>query len=617
MIKYRWARGNPKALHFIAALFFLMASTGVRADDISVSASVDRTVAAINQPIVLTVSISGPQTNFSGMPALPPLKDFTVTSGTNTSTSIQIVNGRMTTTQSFSYTLIPNKVGKLMIGAISLKIKGKEYKTEPIMIEVAQNPPSPQGQPGEQQDNLDVSEELFIIPVVSAKTAYPNEGIKIDYKLYTRVDVVEYGLSKAPGTTGFWVEEYPVNQQPRVTQEVYRGRQFQVATIKEMVVFPQRSGQLTIDPLVVDANIRVRPRSNRDVFDSFFDDAFFGRTIRKTISSGPVSLQVNPLPSENKPVSFSNAVGNFKLSASVDKKNVPANEAISLKVTISGTGNIKLIEEPELVIEGDMERYAPKVNTAMTHGQNGVSGTKTFEYVLIPRVQGTKVIKPITFSYFDPTKKDYVSLSSHEIIISVTEGKRMAGPIPSNLSREEVRLLGQDVRFIKEGTPLWVSGEVRIFRGFPETFLLIFPFIATGAAFAYRRKQEKFERDTGYARSVRAFQRAQKNLKSCAESLGNGSSDVFISRLENALHGYIADKLNKDAAGLISDEVVEEFARRKVGEETVNSLRTCMEAIDYSRFAHSSIKEEDLRRMLEESRAVIGDIEKQLKANER
>lgn len=606
---------SKSVARIIVFIFCLFVFTEGKSQDISVTASVNQTVVPLNQPFTLTLTITGSQSNFSGVPSLPPLPDFAITGGTSTSSSIQIVNGRMTTSQSFNYTLIPNKVGKLTIGSLSLRIRGKDYKTDPIIIEVVQSPSPPsQKQPQQQPGEIDLNQDLFILPAISKKTAYSNEGVLISYKLYTRVDIAEYGISRAPSTTGFWAEEYPMTGQPQVKTEIYNGRQFQVATIKEMVVFPTRAGELTIQPLIVEMNVRIKARSNKDFFDTFFDDAFLGKIIRKTVSSGPVTLKVQPLPMEGKPQSFANAVGKFRFTAALDKKEVMANEAITLKVVLSGAGNIKLLEEPKLVFEGEMEQYAPKINTQINRGPTGVSGEKTFEYVLIPRAPGIKQIKSMEFSYFDPEKGKYVTVATPEISINVTKGSTMISTLPSNLTREEVKLLGQDVRFIKAGTPKWISTEVHLFRGISDVVILIFPFVLVGASFIYRRRLDRLSNDRGYARALKAYSTAQKHLKAADKSLGDGQKEQFIIHITDALHGFIADKLNLDVAGLISDEVTKLLQERALSPELVSSVSHCLQMCDYSRFAPSNQEKDDLIKLLDMIRNVMTEVEKQLKS---
>ena len=278
---------------------------------------------------------------------------------------------------------------------------------------------------------------------MNKKKVYQNEPVIVTYKLYTRVDVSSYGFSKLPGTTGFWTESFDTPQRPELATEVLEGKQYRVATLKKMALFPMSAGTKTIDPMGVECEVRVSRKRSRSMFDDFFNDSFFfGRTERKEILSKPVNIQVMPLPSEGKPENYTGVVGQFALTGRVDKTETKTNEAITYKVKISGQGNIRTLPEPVIYFPPDFEVYPPKKTEKIERTGNTISGHKTYEYILVPRIAGLQKIKPIQLSVFDTKARAYKTLSTKEILIDVAKGSDVFSTVPSGLSREEVRFIG-------------------------------------------------------------------------------------------------------------------------------------------------------------------------------
>ncbi len=381
-----------------------------------------------------------------------------------------------------------------------------------------------------------------------------------------------------------------------------------------MTLFPTSPGKKIVGPMTLQCEIKeTTRRRSRDMFDSFFDDAFFGRTVRKTIASPAVEIDVKPLPAANKPKSFSGAVGQYKLKAVVDNTSVKTDEAITLKVTISGTGNIRMLSKPEVIIPVDFEQYEPTVTERIDRTNGIISGSKTFEYVLVPRFPGEQHIKPIVFSYFDPRTKTYKTVQTEEIVVNVAKGKdQIVRGGGSGLSKEEVKYVGRDIRFIKMSSDDFKPTGYRLYKSFIFYLFLLLPLAALGIAFIYQKHLEKLSENVAYARSRKANALAMKRLSKARSLLKEETQKEFFAEVSNALAGFAADKLNMSKAGLISDELEKEFKKRHINEELTKEYFDLIRLCDFQRFAPSSVRREEMEESYQAAKKVIIKLEKAL-----
>lgn len=588
--------------------------------DLKVTTAVNRNVIPLNQQFTLTVELSGEAANkLQGDPGFPPgMEDFAIPlGGSNSSQNIQIINGRMSVTRSIQYRFAASKIGKFVIEPVSIVYKGKSYKSKPINIEIvkaaAQSQKQQRQRPGTNISPEDsIEDNLFLRMFVNKTSVYQNEPVLVKYKIYTKVNINSYGISRLPNTAGFWEEDFESPQSPKTHEQVWNGRKFLVAEIKKMALFPTGTGQKTIDPMIIDCDVRMpRRRRTRDIFD-FFDDPFFGRTVRKRISSLPLNITVLPLPEEGKPADFSGAVGYFKLSANVDKKAVETNEAINLKIKISGRGNIKMLPAPNLSISTDIEQYTPTIHENISRSGNSISGSKTYEYVLIPRRPGVKKIKPIRFSYFDPNLKSYKTLTTPEILINVKKGKKQFISTGPGFTREEVKLLGQDIRYIERAVPDFRRIGHYYYKSLSFILLLIIPLFIMGGALGYRRYADKLSENIAYARSRKATQIANKQLKHAKKLLKEKTQKQFYSEIAKALSGFLANKLNLEAAGMMADKVQAVLAEKRVDKQVVAEYFACLQTCDFQRFASASSGTEQMQEFYHKTKDVIIKLQKAL-----
>jgi len=599
----------------------LLVSQGAFSQQLAIKTYVDRTTLTVNDQLVLTIELSGSDANKVQAPEPPDVSNFLSFLGSGgSSQSIQIINNKMSVKKSYTYYYMANKAGTFQIPAIQIQYKGHTFSSKPITITVtpsqssAQTQPNAQTTPGKSKTvNIPKgsNRDLFVRAIVNKRRVYQNEPVIVTYRIYTRLNVQNYGISKLPETAGFWVEDLSGSRQPAIREEVINGLRYTVADIRKMALFPTSPGKKKIGTLGLDCQVRVRRQKRyRDPLDAFFDDPFFARTEQKTIFSQPISIEVLPLPAENRPANFTGAVGHFSLKASLDKTEVKTNEAITLKVTVSGTGNIKILPEPQVSIPDDFEKYEPKISQNINRQGNEVSGSKTFEYVLIPRFPGIQKIKPITYSYFDPKAKEYKILSSPEFVIDVQQGETPAISIGSGLNKKEVQLIGKDIRFIKLTTPEFRPIGKRVYNSFAFISLAILPLLTLVASFGYKKHLEKLSENQAYARSRRANRLAQKRLSKAKSYLDERTQKEFYAEVSRALLGFAADKLNLSEAGIITSELEQLLRDKNLDEELIKEYLQLLQVCDYQRFAPATVTKDEMSDFYKSAKQAIVKLEK-------
>lgn len=590
------------------------------AQKLEVGAYVNSTTIGLNQQFELTVQLSGSGANGAPQPPAPDLDTFASYVGTSTSTSMQFINGKSSVTRSFTHHFIATKAGKFRIPAIIFSYAGKNYATKPIDISIVKGQARAQRrQPSRGTDGVDSAEDLtdllFLKATVSKRRVYQNEPVVVSYKIYTALNVTNYGISQLPNSVGFWSEEFELPGRPRLNNEVVNGKQYRVAEIKKLALFPQGPGEKRIDPLAIECEVQMpRQRRRRDIFDSFFDDPFFGlnRTVRKVIHSNAIKIDVQPLPQKGKPIDFSGAVGAFFISGTVDRNHVKANEAITLRIKIAGTGNIKIIPEPKIDFPGDFEVYDPEVTESISRKGGQISGSKSFEFVLIPRFPGNQTIKPVRFSYFDPTSQRYRTIATEAFDIFVEKGEEQFVRAGFGNSKEDVKFIGQDIRFIRLRIPEFQPIGKIFYKSSVFYAMLVLPLLALTGTVAYRRHLDKLSSNVAYARSRKANQMVLKRLKKARAELNTGDQKRFYAEVANAMMGFLGDKFNVAAAGLITDQVEEMLRERGIEEQTVSGFLECLQTCDFQRFAPSESNNGEMKEFFEKARKAIVSLDKKI-----
>ncbi len=584
----------------------------LNAQTVSISTSVNKTVTRVNEQIELKVIINTNQMNQRFNPQLPALDGFELLrSRSGSSQNIQIINGKVQAAISYPFYLIPKREGDFVIGPVKIQHQGKVFESKPINIKVLKEDAQI---PSKSPENVPEQKDFFLAAVPSKKTVHMGEGLTVEYRLYFKVNVSQYSIKKSSSTPGFWMEEYDIPRQPPTRATNVNGIQYNVATLRKVELFPTSSGDFSLDPLIIEIDVRVRNRSrrNRSIIDQFFDDPF-GRTKKETLVSNTVKLHVLPLPDRNVPIGFSNAVGEYEIEGKVNRTNVKTNEAITYAITISGKGNIKLINEPELKTPQDFERYQPKIEESINKGGSGVYGTKVFEYTLIPRNPGSHKIEPVIFSFFNPATGAYRTVSTKGVNINVEKGDDYAGGNHSAFYRNEVTLKGSDIRFIKSSAYEWIDLSNKFYKKTWFYLFFIMPLLFSAGTVIYRRHLDRLQDDRSFARSRRAGKEANKRLSKAKGLMNENTREEFTGEVTHALEGFIADKLNISSAGIITDDLNIKLKERNIPEELITRYISCLEQCNYARFAPSSTGMSDLQTLYNDAAGIITDFGKLLK----
>jgi hypothetical protein len=414
--------------------------------------------------------------------------------------------------------------------------------------------------------------------------------------------------------TGFWGEELQLPQQVNLTNEVVNGKQYQVGILRKMALFPTQNGVLEINPMELTCQVQVQSkRRSNDIFDQFFNDPFFGaQTANVSLKSTPVKVTVLPLPQNNVPESFQGAVGKFSLSASLNKRRAKTNEPIALKATITGTGNVKILEAPKLKLPSDFEQYDPKVKEDITRSGEMINGTKTFEWLIVPRYPGDKKIPALEFTYFDVGQKRYITLRTNEFNIFVEKGSAEASQSAAGLTKEDVKLLNQDIRFIK--TEIGSLHEKNKELIHPGTALLLtgIPLVAFIGLLILRQKALADMSDVVSFRSRKAMKIAAKKLLNAKHLLTQNKHEAFYAEVSTAMWRYVSDKLDIERSKLSIDNVTQQFLQKKVSEELTQRIKACLEACEFARFAPGSSSQEEKNKMYETATNVIIATEREM-----
>jgi hypothetical protein len=591
----------------------LIIATSIMANEVQLTASVSNNEVPLNSRFTYTVAVSGSSGSLP-TPSFPDFNKFMILSGPNTSSNYQWVNGVTTSTKSYAFILQPKELGRHKIEAAQITHQNKTLKSNEIVLSVVkgQNAGANQSQKSTKRfnDPQVSNKDIFFRTQTSKKKAYVGEQILIEYKLYFRVNIRDHRADNIPSNTGFWAEDLKV---PGNSNEVVNGVQYNVATILKQAIFPTHSGTFITEPLEMTFDLLVRSeRRRRSLFDSFFDDPF-GRTIQKKLSSKPVTIEVLDLPKEGRPKSFNGAVGAFKLTASIDKKSVAINEAVTLKLNLQGKGNIKLAKLPKFSIPADIEQYEPKISSNIQKKSGVISGSKKAEYVLIPRYSGKYKIKPIEFSWFDPKQKKYIKDSVGPFVINVTGNEsnvgHQAGNMPSNFTRKEITLLGKDIHFIKETTAfqrrnekVWNSLSLWVIIGISSLLFMGFYFYDTHKA-ALNENQL-------LARRQKAGKEAAKQLSLAKKMMYNAESEAFYKAISAALQKFIQDKLNIELTDFSALNVKKVLQERQIDASVIESYLEILQESDFRQYASFSEKEEDRATVFDKAKNVLTRLEK-------
>ena len=579
------------------------------AQDVKFTAATSHTEVATGDRFQIQFTANAKITNFKA----PDLSDFRVLSGPNQSTSMSFVNGAMSTSISFSYVLMAVKEGMFTIKPAVAAVDGQAYSTNSLNISVSkgvnvQQQQTQQNQPEESINisKADATKDLFIKSSASKTTVYQGEHIIASYKLYTKVNIAGNELVKNADLNGFWSQEIDLGQ-AQWSQEVFGGFRWNVATIRKIVLFPQRSGTLTIDPLEMKFIVQRRAAGGNSVFDQFFGRV---ENVEVNLKSEPIKIKVLPHP-EPKPASFSGAVGQFEMTADLSTNKVKANEAINLKIKVSGKGNLPLIENFTIDFPKDFETYDPKIADNYKTSPNGVAGAKEYDYLLIPRHAGTFTIDPVEFTYFDPNTKAYKTLKSEPFTIEVEKGDGSAANVTFNgANKEDVQILGEDIRYIHTNDIVVTHAKSSFYGSLGFYIALVILPLLFILVLIFRNKLREAQRDVIGSRSRKANKMANKYLAAAKKSLDANQKAAFYEHISKALFGYTSDKLKIPLSALNKENITEKLNGVSVSQDTISNFIATLELCEMARFAPVSVSEQEI---YGKAASIINQIEKEVR----
>lgn len=627
--------------NFVLLIAALLTATAALAQEFRFTTQVNTNVVAQDEYLHIQFTLVNPENLSDFRP--PVFKGFEVVQGPATQQGMSNDNGHVTTYVAYSYTLAPTQPGNFTIPGATARVDGKTVRSNPVSIEVtrAGSPTKPQAQqpqqaypqrryPGEAQPGVlrpgdDPKEQLrknvFVRVDVDKTNVYEGEQITATYKLYTRLPT-NSSVTKVPAFKGFSAKDMDIPNPPRPTEEVVNGVPYNVFIIRKTLLFPLQSGELELDPAEVDNQVhfvkiggqRKRPAPNdpfgRDIFEDFFaDDPYFGQTeyevVPYRIQSPVVKVQVKPLPAEGRPASFNGAVGHFSMNASLDKDQLSTDDALSLKVAISGQGNVNLLNAPPLNIPPAFEKYDPTVSDNIEKNSNPLSGSRTFQYALMPQEKGDYKLPPVEFSYFDPVAKAYKTLTSSPFNVHVVQGQQV--------KKEKADFGGQtELSGIRTSGQQW-SKQRPFFFGKPLFWILfLLPALAIAGIAYYRRREKYVHSNAALLRHRHANKVALKRLELAARYLKEGKDKAFYEETSRALWGYLGHKLRIPMAEMSKQVVDEKLTKLHLSDPAKEKLFALIDRCERALYAPGD-SVEMRRNAYEEAVEVITNIENEIK----
>ncbi len=608
-------------LALAALLLGTATATTVSAQEVRVRAMVDRTRIAQGDELVLSIEIAAASFEQVSPPDLSRLEDFDIVGGPNVSSRFQWINGRTSSTRTYSYVLRPRTTGSLRIPALGMLIQGRTYHTDAIDIGVvpgsarggAPAPPagpapgaaSPEPSPGAVA--AAGGPDVLVRAEVETRTAWVGQQVTVRFVLDTQTEILNLALKDQPTFPGFWAEEIKVPDNLDARRVQRGGRTWIEYTLMKKALFPTASGTLTIPG--VNYQIQVRRRS-ADPIESFF----FTPTETITRRTDPVTVTVQPLPSP-RPPDFTGAVGRFNLSVSADRKDARVNDAVGVKLKLTGEGNLNAINAVPLTLPADFKQYAPKVTSTTSIQDDRLRGEKVWDYVLIPLAPGALAIPPVSFSFFDPVARAYRTVASPPIPILVARAEGgAAGPLPA-VAQSDVRALRQDIHYIKQARGGALRDRSRFFYRSPWFIALLILPIAVDAGIVVAVRRRDLHPDLArMRRGRRAYGATRRRLREARRRMSPSVARAFYASVASALTEYLAAKYDTAAAGLTHDRIEELLAGRGVPEDQRAAFHRCLESCDFARFAPSSTGVGEMQRTLQAAEDVVHKLERTLSA---
>ena len=600
-------------------LFFILISTviGAWADNITFTANAPEVVVSGDQ-FRLSYTINSQKVRDFRAPSI---KEFEVLMGPSRSTqsSTQIINGNVTSTSTitFTYILMAGKEGTYKIPGATIVADGNNYTSNSVEIKVLPPDQSSGAGSGNSRNSSRnqansgkiTDKELFMMATASKTNVYEQEAILLTYKIYTQVNLTEL-RGDIPDLKGFHTQEVELPNQKTWTLEHFNGRNYNTTIWRQLVLFPQQTGKIEIPSVTFEGTVSQMVAS-ADPFDAFFNGGNYVN-ITKNLVTPKLTINVKELPA-GKPANFSGGVGEFTLSSSISTQELKTNDAVTIKLVISGTGNMKLINTPEVGFPQDFEIYDPKVDNKFNLTRNGLAGNKVIEYLAIPRHAGTYTIPPIEFSYFDLKSQSYKTLKTDAYTLNVAKGEGNADQVVANFtSKEDLKVLGQDIRYIKTGDTRLTQKDDYFYGSTSYWLWYIVPLVLFIAFMVIYRKQAMENANVAKVRTKKANKVATKRMKNAGKLLAEKKSEAFYDEVLKALWGYISDKLSMPVSQLSKDNIEEELQKHQVGDELIKAFIDTLNDCEFARYAPGN-QDEKMDKIYSSAIDVISKMENSIK----
>ena len=586
-------------LKFYITTFISLLTLVTAAQDATLIAKVSKNKLGLNQRLKIEFSI-----NKQGSDQFTPPKftNFKVVGGPSQSVSQSWVNGKVSFSQSYTYIIQPKRKGEITIGTASVKIGGKYIRSKPIKIivldavEIPKNPNDP---------NYIAQQNIHLVAEISKTRPYVGEGVYVEYRLYVseNVSVYNYGVTEAPKYNGFWNQEIKIKGQSPVKIGKYNGEDYRYIVLQKALLIPTKTGKLTIDPMKMEIVIGV-PTGRSDFFGNVIT-----RNVRKEFASAKKIIRPNSLPLEGKPANFSGAVGAFNFNVAISKEILKANESSQIKVAISGKGNLKLFELPEVITPTELEKYQPERNERVRVNSTGISGSVSDLYTIVPQYKGKYKIPNVSFSYFNPKEKKYHTIVTDDLFVDVLEGKELKPVVDTNsIRKQNVTSTGNNFRYIQTKTNLEIIDTSDFFKSNLFYLLLLLPLIAIPIGIIIAKNNQKRNNDLVGNKQRKAEKLARKYLSEAKKKLGE--KEPFYEALERALHNYLKAKLGIETTDISKEKITGILKNKSIETTTIHQFIEVLEHSDMARY--SQITTTEMEAEFERAKQVIVELDKQL-----
>ena len=569
------------------------------AADVEFSASVDRTTVGLGEQVELNLTVQAEDMTSAPLPALPAFPDFTVVgSSSSQSTNISFMNGQMKrqVTLNFLYALAPRHLGKSTIPPCNLTYQGKSYQSQAIEITVvkaAQAQAAP-GTPGmgtpPARGQVLLEGNLFLSVVPSRRTVYVGEPVTVEVSLCTRLQLSNAGWAEMPAFDGFWAENLFDADRFEFQRRVIEGKAYDVSLLKKVALFPLSPGTATLKPMSFNVSVT---QPSRDFFD------MFGATQTVRIQSKPVPITVLPLPETGKPKEFTGGVGRFTMTAALDRASTTHSEPVSLTVKLTGTGNIRMIDKPAVGPVAGLRVLDPEVKDDAKASPDGVHGSKTYRFPIIPQSDGKYAIPPIAVAYFDPEARSYHTLHAGPFEFSAS-GSATSAPLAEATG---LKVLGTDISYIKPDLAALATTPVEP-PWWPNLLYILSVGMLAGAL-GYRGHSERLAADRGYARKSRSSGLVRRRLQLAERFLKRRDGNGMYGALTQAVVGYLGDRFNIETHAMTKEQLRAALEQHQVAPELAATVIGIIEQCELARFSPALLEHRDPRRLFERTRDAL------------